>query len=80
MADPPRKPMTPGGGLILSAASVTREPTQPHDPSDVGGRTTSPLPLPQPGTQPLPQGRDPITPNTRPANSPYPADQNRTRQ
>jgi hypothetical protein len=46
-----------------------------HDPSDPGGRTTNPLPPPQPGTQPLPYDRKPITPNTVPANSPWPADQ-----
>jgi hypothetical protein len=73
----PRKPMTPGGALILTAASVTNQPGLPPDPSDVGGRTTSPLPPPQLGPARGPQAV-PI-PNTRPLGIGYPSDQNRTR-
>jgi hypothetical protein len=52
-------------------ASVTREPTQAHNPSDPGGRETQ-ISTPWPGPQRPPMGRDPITPSTPPANSPWP--------
>lgn len=51
-------------------SGVTDVPGQPHDPSDPsdpGGRTTNPLPPPQPVPARPPMGRDPITPGTRPA-------------
>jgi hypothetical protein len=70
---------TPGGAYIL-ASSVTREPTAPHNPSDSGGRTSSPLPPRQPGPRGPEHGLGPITPNTKPLGIGYPSDQNKTQQ
>jgi hypothetical protein len=64
-------------GPVDDMASVTNVPTPPHNPSDPGARTTSPLPPPQPGP-----GRGPEAvpiPNTRPLGIGYPSDQNKTR-